>query len=159
MINRIVIASSQNHKIPSSCDSRLPALLDVCFTLSWPSALSQITFEPSLNSLICGFLWRGPPNFHWTGGWLEIFHITAGTSCYISRVFAYSEKPEGEFLTPQYHQTSSNTRIFISCLFSLQTVLPSALSPCGSMTARCKRLPTSGWVWVLTGGGWTSRWV
>lgn len=30
MINRIVIASSQNHKIPSSCDSRLPALLDVC---------------------------------------------------------------------------------------------------------------------------------
>lgn len=72
-------------------------------TLSWPSTLSQITFKPSMDSLICSFLWRGPPNVHWTDpGWLEILHIrTTGTPYYISQLFAYSEKPERGFLTPQ----------------------------------------------------------
>lgn len=98
-------------------------------TPSWPSALSQITFKPSTDSLICSFLWRGPPNFHSTDpGWLEIFHNSAaGTSYYISQLFAYSERPERGFLTPQQsvHQRSPDKHRhkpkedFISWLFFL----------------------------------------
>lgn len=83
------------------------------FTL-WALSLVSDYTETLLGFTSLQFPLERASKLPWTDpGCLEIFHITAGTSYYISCVFAYSEKPEREFLTPQQLsqrlQTSTDT--------------------------------------------------
>ncbi len=136
VINGIVIACYRSHKIPYSCNSCLPALLDV-----WLHFISVRSFVSNYIQILPGFTYlqlaveRGwPQTFHWTDpGWLEIFHITAGTFYCTSNVFAYSEKAEREFLTPQQSVPASSdkhrhkTKDFISWFLFLSDCPPLGL--------------------------------
>lgn len=98
---------------------KYPAAADVVFLLDWRFDFSllapklclrlhanppQITYLHAVSTRGAGGGGGGEglQNFHWTDpGWLEIFHITtSGTSCYISRVFAYSEKNQERAFNP-----------------------------------------------------------
>lgn len=148
------------------------------FTPSWPSTLSQITFKtlhgftylqfPLERASKLPLNWPEmirdiPQNNHWD------LLLQQPCVCLLrettKRVFNPSAvSPRAVPAKDQHLWTSACTnpeKILPPgfCLFSFQAVLPSDLSPCGSTTARSKLLPLWGRVWVLTGGGWISRWV
>ena len=93
VINGNFLASSQTNKIACSCNSCLHALQDI--SLTWP--LNFVSdFIRNLQQIVVFTLGRSlqsnPPLNSLRS--LEIFHSTADTPYYISRVVAYSDKPE-----------------------------------------------------------------
>lgn len=176
-----VIACSQSYKIPYSCCPHLPALLKFDFTHLAPglclklhsnppqihlSAVSPRQAEEEEKDKEEERAWpRMIRDIPHNNRWDLMLHQPSVCLLRETRKRTFNPSaisPRAVSAKDQHFQTSTDTNpkeiLSYACFsFSFQIVLPSAWSPCGSMTTRSKLPPTCGQAWVLTGGGWTSR--